>query len=282
MAGVEPLDGGERIVGYNAVISYFAQHQADELDARKEVLQIVDDVAEGDIRKKLRTILGSFLFHGDEVFKKVSVLSGGEKSRLALAKMLLKPANVLILDEPTNHLDIRSKRVLQEALKEYEGTVVIVSHDVAFVDPIVNKVLEVRHSTADISLGNISEFLEKRKRKDEGNRKTEARVQAAGNKMLPHETAQRRGPGATREKFRSKEARATQRRIEAVEREIEILETKKASLERQLADPEIYKAAATFRTIQSEYDGLSAALALAYAEWESLTEKISPQPAPQR
>jgi ATP-binding cassette subfamily F protein 3 len=277
MANVEPFEGGERIVGYNAVISYFAQHQADELDPRKEVLQIVDDVAEGDIRKKLRTILGSFLFHGDEVFKKVSVLSGGEKSRLALAKMLLKPANVLILDEPTNHLDIRSKRVLQEALKEYEGTVVIVSHDVAFVDPIVNKVLEVRNNSAEVSLGNISEFLEKRKRKEALDRKTEIRLQASSQKKIPHEIVQPKGVGATRERNLSKTERATQRRIELLEREIENLEVNKASLEQQLADPEIYKAAATFRTIQSEYDGLTAALALSYSEWESLTERISPQ-----
>jgi ATP-binding cassette subfamily F protein 3 len=282
LAGVEPFDDGERIVGYNAAISYFAQHQADELDARKEVLQIVDDVAEGEIRKKLRTILGSFLFHGDEVFKRVAVLSGGEKSRLALAKMLLRPANVLILDEPTNHLDIRSKRVLQEALKEYEGTVVIVSHDVAFVDPIVNKVLEVRQSAAEISLGNISEFLHKRRRKEELPRTADARVRGSKDSVTVHESVQRRGPEATREKFRSKETRAAQRRIEVLEREIETLEITKARLESQLADPEIYKAVATFRTIQTEYDGLAAALTLAYAEWDSLTAKISPQPLSRR
>ena len=98
LAGVEPINGGERLEGYNVILSYFAQHQAEELDLSKEVLEIVDDVATGVIRTKLRTILGSFLFHGDDVFKKVSVLSGGEKSRLALAKMLLQPANFLIMD----------------------------------------------------------------------------------------------------------------------------------------------------------------------------------------
>ncbi|HLF13786.1 MAG TPA: ABC-F family ATP-binding cassette domain-containing protein, partial [Bacteroidota bacterium] len=141
LAGIEPVDGGSRVVGYNAILSYFGQHQAEELDQKRKVLEIVDEVAHGEVRPKLRTILGSFLFHGDDVFKKVSILSGGEKSRLALAKMLLRPANLLIMDEPTNHLDMRSINVLLNALKEYEGTIVVVSHDRAFLDPLVTKVL---------------------------------------------------------------------------------------------------------------------------------------------
>ena len=159
VAGVEPFNGGERVPGYNTIVSYFAQHQAEELDMSKEVLQIVDEVATGEVRTKLRTILGSFLFRGDDVFKKVKVLSGGEKSRLALSKMLLLPSNFLIMDEPTNHLDMRSKKVLQEALAEFNGTYLIVSHDRAFLDPIVNKVLEFSHGGIRTFLGNVSDYL---------------------------------------------------------------------------------------------------------------------------
>ena len=143
----------------------------------KEVLQIVDEVATGEVRTKLRTILGSFLFRGDDVFKKVKVLSGGEKSRLALSKMLLLPSNFLIMDEPTNHLDMRSKKVLQEALAEFNGTYLIVSHDRAFLDPIVNKVLEFSHSGIRTFLGNVSDYLTKKKeeagKKNSGGRRQE-------------------------------------------------------------------------------------------------------------
>jgi ATP-binding cassette subfamily F protein 3 len=122
IAGVEPFDEGERLPGHNVDISYFAQHQAEELEPSYDVLQTVDAVATGDIRTRLRSLLGAFLFTGDDVFKKVQVLSGGEKSRLALAKMLLLSANLIVLDEPTNHLDMRSKEVLQHALDDFEGS----------------------------------------------------------------------------------------------------------------------------------------------------------------
>ena len=161
LAGIEPMDSGKRVEGYNAILSYFGQHQAEELDPKRTVLDIVDEVAPGEIRSRLRTILGSFLFHGDDVFKKVAVLSGGEKSGLALAKMLLRPANLLIMDEPTNHLDMRSKNVLLNALKEYEGTIVIVSHDRAFLDPLVTKVLEFTPGRMRTFLGTVSEYIEK-------------------------------------------------------------------------------------------------------------------------
>ena len=163
IAGVEQFDSGDIKVGHNVLASYFAQHQAEELDMSSDVLGVVDSVATGEIRTKLRTILGAFLFHGDDVFKKVSVLSGGEKSRLALAKMLLQPANFLIMDEPTNHLDMRSKKVLQDALKEFEGAYVIVSHDRAFLDPLVNKVAEFSRGKVRTFVGNVSDYLYRKK-----------------------------------------------------------------------------------------------------------------------
>lgn len=161
MAGVEPIDAGEREVGINTVIGYFAQQQADELDPENTVLQEVEKVMTGTPDANPRAILGALLFSGDDVFKKTSVLSGGERNRVALAKMLMRPANFVILDEPTNHLDIRSKEVLQEAINLFEGTMVLVSHDRAFLDGVVNKVLEVRPDGTRMLTCNVSEYIER-------------------------------------------------------------------------------------------------------------------------
>lgn len=144
IAGLEPINSGIIKDGHLVEKKFYAQNQAETLDHNRTVLETMETSATGDITKNLRSILGSFLFRGDDVFKKVGVLSGGEKSRLALAKMLIEPSNFLILDEPTNHLDMRSKEVLMNALNKYEGTVLIVSHDREFIDGIVNKVIEVK------------------------------------------------------------------------------------------------------------------------------------------
>lgn len=159
IAGVEPFHSGERECGYSTHISYFAQHQADELDKELSVLATLEDAAEGKNTTNIRSILGTFLFKGDDVFKRVGVLSGGERNRLALAKMLARAANFLILDEPTNHLDMRSQDALQRALKEYTGAYLIVSHNRAFIDPLVTKVLEVRKDGLSLFPGNVSEYL---------------------------------------------------------------------------------------------------------------------------
>ena len=164
IAGTEPYQEGERNLGVNTVMAYFAQHQADELDVEKSALEEVEsvvDLQDPNAINKVRAILGAMLFRGEEVHKKVKVLSGGERCRVALGKMLLQKANTIILDEPTNHLDIGSKAVLQDAIREYEGTSIIVSHDRDFLDPIVNKVLEVRYDGTRIILGNISDYVEK-------------------------------------------------------------------------------------------------------------------------
>ena len=159
IAGVEPFQSGEREIGQSTHISYFGQHQADELDKSLTVLATLEDSAEGKNTTNIRSILGTFLFRGDDVFKKVSVLSGGERNRLALARMLARSANFLILDEPTNHLDMRSQDALQNALKEYTGAYLIVSHNRAFVDPLATKVLEIRKDGLSLFPGNVSDYL---------------------------------------------------------------------------------------------------------------------------
>lgn len=154
---------GELKIGHNVNIGYFAQNQADLLDAERTVLETVDAVAEGDIRKKIRDILGAFLFSGEEVDKKVKVLSGGERTRLAMVRLLLEPYNLLILDEPTNHLDMRTKDILKEALRKFEGTVIVVSHDRDFLTGLADKVYEFANQNIKEYLGGISDFLAAKK-----------------------------------------------------------------------------------------------------------------------
>ncbi|WPJ95633.1 ABC-F family ATP-binding cassette domain-containing protein [Coraliomargarita algicola] len=161
MAGTEPYQSGEVEKGINTVLGYFAQSQADELDPNNTVLEEVEKAAIGNDDANPRGALGALLFSGDEALKKTSVLSGGEKNRVALAKMLMHPANCMILDEPTNHLDIKSKEVLQEAINLYEGTVILVSHDRAFLDGVVNKVLEVSPGSTRMLTCNVSEYIER-------------------------------------------------------------------------------------------------------------------------
>ncbi|HBR94461.1 ABC-F family ATP-binding cassette domain-containing protein [Coraliomargarita sp. SDUM461003] len=161
MAGTEPYQSGEVEKGINTVLGYFAQSQADELDPNNSVLEEVEKAAIGNDDANPRGALGALLFSGDEALKKTSVLSGGEKNRVALAKMLMHPANCMILDEPTNHLDIKSKEVLQEAINLYEGTVILVSHDRAFLDGVVNKVLEVSPGSTRMLTCNVSEYIER-------------------------------------------------------------------------------------------------------------------------
>ncbi len=161
LASVEAIDAGEREYGINTVIGYFAQQQAEELDPRKTVLEEVEAAAMDNPDANPRGALGALLFSGNEQKKSVEVLSGGERNRVALAKMLMKPANCVILDEPTNHLDIRSKEVLQEAINLFDGTVILVSHDRDFLDPVVNKVLEVRPDGSRMLTCNVSEYIDR-------------------------------------------------------------------------------------------------------------------------
>jgi ATP-binding cassette subfamily F protein 3 len=282
VAGVEPISAGARVVGHNVILSYFAQHQAEELDLSKEVLEIVDDVAVGEVRKKLRSILGSFLFHGDDVFKPVKVLSGGEKSRLALAKMLLQPANVLVMDEPTNHLDMKSKKVLQEALIEYDGTYVIVSHDRSFLEPLVNKVLEVSTHGVRTYLGTVADYIQKKKdeqaaatagAKPEAARARAAAAAAAQAPAVPDKDRKR--AEAEKRQVVSKKLRPAKQRLEKIEQEIERAERRKVEIEILMADPEFYKHADKAKATAQEYKDVQAAIERHYAEWTTVTEEIA-------
>jgi len=154
---------GKLTLGHNTLIGYFAQNQASLLDEELTVFQTIDDVAVGDIRTKIKDLLGAFMFGGDDINKKVRVLSGGERTRLAMVKLLLEPVNLLILDEPTNHLDMRTKEILKGALRDFDGTLILVSHDRDFLDGLVTKVFEFGNKQVKEHLGDIYSFLQKKK-----------------------------------------------------------------------------------------------------------------------
>jgi ATP-binding cassette subfamily F protein 3 len=154
---------GKLTLGHNTMIGYFAQNQASLLDEELTVFQTIDDVAVGDIRTKIKDILGAFMFSGDNISKKVKVLSGGERTRLAMIKLLLEPVNLLILDEPTNHLDMRTKDILKSALKDFDGTLILVSHDRDFLDGLAGKVYEFGNKQIKEHLYDIKGFLQKKK-----------------------------------------------------------------------------------------------------------------------
>jgi ATP-binding cassette, subfamily F, member 3 len=230
---------GELKKGHNVRIGYFAQNQDELLDENITVLQTIDDIAKGDIRTKIRDILGAFLFRGDDVEKKVKVLSGGERSRLALVKLLLEPSNLLVLDEPTNHLDMRSKDILKKALIKFDGTLILVSHDRDFLDGIVEKVYEFRNKRLKENLGGIYDFLRKKKienlkdiEKKETRKKGEAHTYISSNKQKYLE-----------KKEYERNLRKLRKRLEESETEIERLEQKIRSIDKTFMEPGTYSEA---------------------------------------
>ncbi len=277
--GTEEIQKGQRKLGFQVELEYYSQHQADSLDPKNDVLGTMDNVAKGDIRKQLRTILGSFLFRGDDVFKPVQVLSGGEKSRLALATMLLKSSNFLILDEPTNHLDMNSKRVLMEALHSYTGTILIISHDREFLDGIVTKIIEVKDKNIKTYLGNCSYYLLK---------KEEERDAAAGivksNKQADKSTAngvpakktkeQKRAEAEARNKLYSV-AKPVKDKIHNIEKSIKVNEEKIKEIETLMASDGFFNDAAKAKKTTAELKAAKDTINGLYHDWMEETKKLN-------
>lgn len=222
----ETTFSGKLKLGHNVKIGYFAQNQADLLDENKTVFDTIDYVAVGDIRTKIRDILGAFMFGGEASDKKVKVLSGGERSRLAMIRLLLEPVNLLILDEPTNHLDMRSKDVLKEAIKAFDGTVIVVSHDREFLDGLVNKVYEFGNKKIREHLGGIYEFLEHKKM--DSLRELEINQPCASAGETKEKTV-------SENKLSYEARKELSRKIRKAEKEVEEAEARIASLEKEIA-----------------------------------------------
>ena len=270
LAGRLPLMTGERREGNNVQVSYFSQDQEDLLTSGKTVWQEVYEVAPNYIVPQLRTLLGCFLFSGDSVEKSVSVLSGGERSRLVLCKLLLSPANCLLLDEPTNHLDIRSKDILMDSLREYGGTLVFVSHDRYFLDGLATRVLEVGSSTAIQYLGNYEDYLYKKKAESEAAQAPQS-VPEAGGKIG--------GSPGTRERSKRKinpyKIQQLTEKIEKVESSIHTHETRVAALSQRLASEDLYRDYTLFRATMDEHEQLQEELARSMEQWEALQTELS-------
>ena len=236
MGELDPMSG-ESKVGYNVNIGYYAQNQEDILDKEDTVFGTLDRIAVGDIRLKLRDILGAFLFKGEDIDKKVAVLSGGERARLAMAKLILKPYNLLALDEPTNHMDIRSKDILKQALKSYDGTLIIVSHDRDFLDGLVDKLYEFRDGKVKEHLGGVQDFLERRKL--ESLNELERHYKPVAEEK-PAEVIQKKEEAKQEyqaKKYVSREEKKIKNRISFLEKKIEEYETKMAEIEAKLMSP---------------------------------------------
>lgn len=254
-------------IGHSVKAGIFEQDQEEKLDQNKTVFETIDELAVGDVRKQVRNILGSFLFSGDDIDKKVRVLSGGERGRLALCKLLLEPNNLLLLDEPTNHLDIRSKEILKRAIMEYEGTVILVSHDRDFLDGMCHRLFEFREGHVKEHLCDIKEFMEKRKLE----RLMELKSTLAEPQPVKEKPVEKKDDAALEKEKQLKQIKS---QVAKCEKEIEQLELDIKKLDEQLADPEQYKQLTADKNFFANYEATKKKLELALKEWESLSEKI--------
>ena len=261
---------GELIPGHNVRIGYYAQNQSEFLDPEKTVFETMDDAARGEIRKQTRNILGGFLFSGEDVDKKVKVLSGGEKSRLAIARLLLEPVNLLVLDEPTNHLDMRSKDILKNALLQFGGTIIVVSHDRDFLQGLTNKVFEFRNKKVREFIGDIYDFIETRRidslsqleRKENTPRQTPPGTDAAGKPGSETKAAWEQ------KKLYERELRRITNRIEKCEAEITRLEAEIKRLEAVIAEPHLDTQGIESGAVFASYEKAKKTLQEQEALWE--------------
>ena len=269
MNELDPMAGDSK-VGYNVSIGYYAQNQEDILDKEDTVFGTLDRIAVGDIRLKLRDILGAFLFKGEDIDKKVAVLSGGERARLAMAKLILKPYNLLALDEPTNHMDIRSKDILKQALKAYDGTLIIVSHDRDFLAGLVDKLYEFRDGKVKEHLGGVQDFLERRKLEN----LSELERHYKPETEKPVEIVQKKEEAKQEyqaKKYVSKAEKKIRNRISFLEKGIEQIEAKMAEIESVLMNPgpddDIMELTRAYLENKRELD-------FKMEEWEKLNEQL--------
>lgn len=282
LAGELEAESGKIKTGSNVIITYFGQHQAQELSVQLSALDTMALAGKDMTITKQRSLLGAFLFRGEEVDKKVGVLSGGEKSRLALAKMIASPANCMLLDEPTNHLDMGSQEILQEAMGQYDGTIIVVSHNRYFLDSFVNKVFEVKEGKINVYDGNVSDYLAKVEQIAELAKQADQSKNNTGKQGAASNSS---GGGKENRKERKKaEALLRQeksrlvgnwvKKSEAAEIEIEEGEILKEDLEAQMAAPDLYKDEKAWDKVSKEYDDCKRNLKQSYANWEEAQEKI--------
>lgn len=261
---------GNLKIGHNVKIGYFAQNQAQLLNGEISVFDTIDNVAVGDIRTKIKDILGAFMFGGEAIDKKVKVLSGGEKTRLAMIKLLLEPVNLLILDEPTNHLDMKTKDILKNAIKEFDGTVIVVSHDRDFLDGLVDKIYEFGGGKVKENIGGIYDFLQKKNMDNlrELERNTTAIIRTLKN-TADVDVKEQRKLSYAEQKEKEKIKKKAEKAVENAENKITQLENKQAELEARLSVGE------SDTQLLSDYSQVVEELDVAMQEWENAQEELS-------
>jgi ATP-binding cassette, subfamily F, member 3 len=288
ITGQDPPTDGEFTLGLRVALSYFSQNHADELDPNKTILETVEETATREAAPQCRNLLGCFLFRGDDVFKKIGVLSGGERSRVALVRMLVQPANFLILDEPTNHLDMQSQGVLQRALIGYPGTVLIVSHNRDFLDPLVHKTIEFRPGRSPtLYPGNITYYLEK-SAADKAREAAAAKAKPAPTRAAAAPTLSQSPTTATQggnrkdqrkadadiRNQRNKHLKPLQEELSSLETKIADMEAAQATLTTHLSSEEVAADPQKFRESTNAIEKITHNLELAYSRWTELSDQI--------
>jgi len=267
IAGTEPIEG-ERSLGHNVKFSFFAQHQLESLNLNNDLIQELKDLGTDKTEMDIRTILGCFLFSSDDQFKKIKVLSGGEKSRVALAKTLISESNFLLLDEPTNHLDIQSVNILIQALQQYEGTFVVISHDRHFVSQVATKIWYIEDHQIKEYPGTYEEYNRWRVTRDTELKKNNAQTQ------VPKQTKTvEPAPKKENALNASKELKDIKIRLEKAEKKISELEKQKKDLENELAKPSVYGNITLLSETNGKYEKVTQELEIENATWESLMEQ---------
>ena len=272
LAEIDQSFSGNLKFGHNVIKSYFAQEQSLELDKSKNIYETIEEVAVGEVRKMIRSLLGSFLFSGNDVFKSISVLSGGEKSRVALAKMLLAPSNFLILDEPTNHLDIVSKDILKNALANYAGTILIASHDRNFLNPIINKVIDIENKKIKLFSGNIDDYLYMKNKYGTAYNNEEKEI-GQSSKTVTGSRERKKAEAELRQK-KYNLTKPLRKKIESVEKEIESYEKLKKELETKMLMPDYYKDSERVKATSKEYETSKEKLENLYFLWDKYNEEL--------
>ena len=262
IVGAENATSGKSTLGYNVSIGYYAQNQAETLNPKITLLETMENYAPPEMRTKLRAVLGGFLFSGEDVDKKVSALSGGERARLALACMLLRPFNFLVLDEPTNHLDMLSKDVLKQALLDFNGTLLVVSHDREFLSDLTTRTIEFRDHRLYEYLGDVNYFLEKRKL---DNMRDVEKSTKTGGYSAPDDGVSALG---------TEEKKQLQRQVQKAEKRIGELEAAIQKMEGDMTGADFYSRPES-NDMMKKYGDLKAELAIVYADWEQAVEKLS-------